>query len=172
MKRCSSPGTLGASALGLHALRAGRAASVPGCVERFLRPTARVREGQALAGLATAAIDVSDGLLQDLGHVAEASGIGFELDLSRLPLHPELATGCVALGLDPIALALAGGEDYELLFVCPEALVARAEALAGAGAVRIGRAVQEPGIRLRDARGRLVTPPARMGFDHFQSKRT
>ena len=127
----------------------------------------RVQEGEALAGLASAAIDVSDGLLQDLGHAAEASGVGFEIDLARLPLHPELSQGCAALGLDPVALALTGGEDYELLFACPEPFAPRAEALVGAGAVRIGRAVTEPGIRLRDGAGRLVVLPERPGFDHF-----
>ena len=154
-------GTLGAAALGLHALRAGRPELAPRCVARFRRCVARLREGAALTGVASAAIDVSDGLLSDLAHIARASAVGFEIELPRLPADAELGPGCAALGLDPLALALAGGEDYELLFTAGPA---HAPALG----THIGTAVTEPGIRLRDARGRLVAPPAAPGFDHFR----
>jgi thiamine-monophosphate kinase len=154
-------GTLGGAALGLHALRAGRPELAPACVARFRRCVARLREGTALASVASAAIDVSDGLLSDLGHVARASAVGFELELPRLPTDAELGPGCAALGLDPLALALAGGEDYELLFTAPAAAAPRL-------GTRIGTATSDPGIRLRDASGRLVEPPGNPGFDHFR----
>jgi thiamine-monophosphate kinase len=113
-------GALGASALGLAALQAGRADLAPDCVARYRRPRARVCEGLALVGIASAAIDVSDGLLQDLDHLATASGVGFEIELAQLPLHPELVAGCRALGCEAEALALTGGEDYELLFTAAQ----------------------------------------------------
>jgi thiamine-monophosphate kinase len=162
-------GTLGASALGLRLLRERRSELAPACVARFLRPLARVQEGQALPGIASAAIDVSDGLLQDLGHVAEASKVGFEVDLAALPLLPEFRDTCRALGVDPDALALTGGEDYELLWTCPEHA---AQSWPGRlESTQIGRATAEPGIRLRDASGRLVPAPAAAGFDHFRHGR-
>jgi len=156
-------GALGAAALGLQLLRAGRGELAPACVERWRRLVARVREGAELAGTASAAIDVSDGLLQDLGHLAAASGLGFEVELPRLPLAAELEPACRLLGVDPNALALAGGEDYELLFTVPEGKTPRL-------GTRIGRAVAAPGLRLLDQHGRIVAPPASSGFSHFGAR--
>lgn len=153
-------GDVGGAALGLALLHAGRADLAPGCVARWRRPRARIREGAALAGLASAAIDVSDGLLQDLEHLCEASGVGFELQLARVPLAAELERACAALGADPHALALAGGEDYELLFTAPAAE-------RPPFGTRIGTATSATGIRILDASGRPVAPPSRLGFDHF-----
>jgi thiamine-monophosphate kinase len=153
-------GTLGAASLGLQLLRAGRGELAPACVERWRRLVARVREGAQLAGTASAAIDVSDGLLQDLGHLASASGVGFELELSQLPLAPGLELACRVLGLDPQALALAGGEDYELLFTLPDGRIPPL-------GTRIGRAVAAQGVRLLDRQGRVVAPPPNAGFQHF-----
>lgn len=153
-------GELGMSALGRHSLQAGRAELAPRSVERFRRPVARVAEGLAVCGIARAAIDVSDGLLQDLAHLATASGVGFEIDVDALPSCAEHRAGCAALGLDALELVLAGGEDYALLFTTP------ADATPSHG-TRIGRAVATRGIALRDRDGARVEPPRTRGFDHF-----
>lgn len=153
-------GELGGAALGLAALCAGREQLAPASVARWRRPSARIEQGGALAWIATAAIDVSDGLLQDLAHLEQAGGVGFELQLPSLPLGAELARACAALVLDPHALALAGGEDYELLFTLPAATKPPF-------GTRIGTATSARGIRILDASGRPVNPPARPGFDHF-----
>jgi thiamine-monophosphate kinase len=116
-------GTLGDAALGWRIL-AGKLklsgdakkkrAAKKYVVERFLRPKARLDAGQRLAALrpAPAAIDVSDGLMQDLGHILERSGVGAEIDASRIPISPAYRT----LMGDDLMHALTGGEDYELIF--------------------------------------------------------
>lgn len=83
-------------------------------VDRFLRPDARLEPGRRLAALspAPAAIDISDGLLQDLGHILEKSGVGAEIDASRIPV----SLAYQAIAGDDLSYALGGGEDYELLF--------------------------------------------------------
>jgi len=87
-------------------------------IERHLRPTPRLEEGQLLAThhLATAAIDLSDGLSGDLAHVCEESGVGAEIEIAALPLSSACRSYAAAHRLDPVHLALTGGEDYELLF--------------------------------------------------------
>ena len=161
-------GTLGDAALALNRLQAGTAPGEvdPGLLARLERPTPRVELGRLLRGLASAAIDLSDGLLADLGHVCAASGVGAEIDLRRLPLSPQVASACADGDWSP---ALAGGDDYELLFsVPPERLAAVTGACARAGETvkEIGRLVDEPGIRLVHPDGR-VTEETPRGFDHF-----
>jgi thiamine-monophosphate kinase len=87
-------------------------------IGRHLRPTARIAEGRWLSThcFATSAIDISDGLSGDLRHICEESHVGVELDLSALPISPACRAYAASRKLDPIHLALAGGEDYELLF--------------------------------------------------------
>lgn len=122
-------GTLGDSLAGLRLLqhppsrRQSHSASLSPAHRRFLirrhlRPTARLREGQWLCTIrwATAAIDLSDGLSGDLRHICEASHVGAEINQATLPISPACRAFAQASGLDPIALALQGGEDYELLF--------------------------------------------------------
>ncbi|HND99942.1 MAG TPA: AIR synthase-related protein, partial [Plasticicumulans sp.] len=136
------------------------------CLARLDRPTPRIRAGLALRGLASACIDVSDGLAQDLGHILSASGCGATLALGQLPLTAVSA----ALGAEAAwPYALAGGDDYELLFTLPAAQQAEAEArLAAAGCPFsvIGRIDPEPGLRLVRPDGR---PHAleRGGYEHF-----
>lgn len=163
-------GRLGGAALGL-AQRQGRVGLEPplaaACQQRLDRPEPRVALGRALRGLASAVIDLSDGLLADLGHILERSGVGAELEFARLPAEPALAAGV------PEDLArhclLAGGDDYELIFTAPPAHEAAIMALArrlGLPLTRIGRIVEGQGLIVRDAQGRPLAIPAR-GYDHF-----
>lgn len=159
-------GTVGDAAAGLRELRAGVRGGF--LVARQLDPQPRVAAGVALAeaGLASAMIDVSDGVLGDLGHICERSGVGARLDLARLPLSEEYRA---TSGADPYALALSGGEDYELLFCVPKGRGGEMEALvAGLGltATRIGEIVEGSGLQLIDADGGAYLPALR-GFDHF-----
>lgn len=162
-------GTPGDAAAGL-ALEMGAAG--PGGLDeawlrdRFLYPTPRVALGQRLRDLASACIDVSDGLYGDLAKLAAASGCGAEIDAARLPLSPALLR---LLGEDKaLERALAGGDDYELCFTVPAARVAEAEALFAAQPtpVRcIGRLVSGSDVRLQ--RGGRVMQFSHAGFDHF-----
>lgn len=135
---------------------------------RMDRPTPRLALGRALAATpgVHAALDVSDGLLGDLGHILEASGLGADIDLPSLPIAPALR------GLAPEHqrhCLLAGGDDYELLFSADAAArdaVLAAGRDAGVGVTRIGRLASESGLRVRDAQGHTIEAPAR-GFDHF-----
>jgi thiamine-monophosphate kinase len=162
-------GSLGDAAGGLRLLNTGNYAvqSPQGrLIERFCRPSPRVAVGRALRTLASAAIDVSDGLAADLGHVCEASGVGAEIDLERLPLSPELVA---AFGAgEARSLALSGGDDYELCFtVAPEKAV-RIDRLCteiGVPVRRIGQIVEGDAVRsLRDG---TALDPATGGYTHF-----
>jgi thiamine-monophosphate kinase len=127
-------------------------------------PSPRVAEGRALARLASvsACIDVSDGLLADLGHLLQASGVGGEVEAPRVPTPRGFAAACRRIGQDPFRLALGGGEDYELLFTMRRS-GPRAASLAqrlGVAVTEIGR-VSGSGLRVLDSPGR----PA--GWRHF-----
>ena len=113
-------GSLGDSALGLKMLKKGVKEGGP--ILRHLDPTPRVKEGEEIArrGLATAMIDISDGLIADLGHILEASGVGAQVQLTQLPLSTSYREYVNTYYKNPYLLALAGGEDYELLFTAPE----------------------------------------------------
>lgn len=131
-------------------------------------PVPRVALGQALRGLASSAIDLSDGLVGDLGHVLARSGVGATVDVDALPMSPLLAAQPLALRRE---CGVAGGDDYELLFSAPaarDAAVRAAAASAGCGVTRIGRIEAERGLRVVDATGRAV-PAAYTAFDHFKS---
>lgn len=138
--------------------------------ERLDRPSPRLAAGCALRGSASACIDVSDGLLADLAHVLEASGVGAELEAEALPTSTALANACAVETRR--ALQLAGGDDYELCFTAPaaqRATIGCALAAAGTPVTRIGRIVAGHGCRVRVA-GRDWTPPAR-GYQHFSEAR-
>jgi len=134
---------------------------------RLTRPTPRVEAGRRLLGLARACVDVSDGLLADLGHVCARSAVGAEIDIAQLPASPALATA-----FEPsarYALQASGGDDYELCFTADPALrdhVAAALELAGVEATRVGRIVAGSGVRALDAHGGQWQPP-RSGYVHF-----
>ena len=165
-------GSLGDARLALEVFRGQL--SVPEATfiqarRRMEQPTPRVALGQALRGIATAAVDVSDGLLGDLGHVLKASGVGVCIDTAvaaeLVAARPEGAF----TAQHRLAFALSGGDDYELVFTAPIAAreaVAAASARAQTKVTRIGRIEAEPGVRLVDGNGALVD--ARFdSFDHF-----
>lgn len=124
-------------------------------------PTPRVALGQALRGIATSAIDVSDGLLGDLGHILAASRVGARLEIDALPRSAVLAAQPAALQRECL---LAGGDDYELVFTAPAG--ARLPDV-GVALTRIGTIEAEPGLRVVDARGTGVEHGLR-SFDHFK----
>jgi thiamine-monophosphate kinase len=134
--------------------------------DRLERPTPRVALGRALAGVARAALDLSDGLSGDLGHILLASGVGAEIALADVPVAPDLR----ALGeAERLECLFNGGDDYELMFTADptqrEAVAAAAQA-SGTPVQRIGRITREPGLRLMSAGGQVLPLPGR-SFDHF-----
>jgi thiamine-monophosphate kinase len=137
-------------------------------IDRFRLPQPRLNLGASLPGLASAAMDISDGLVADLGHLTRASGVAAEIEAAQLPLSPAAAA---ALAVDParLGLVLGGGDDYELLFTAPAAADARLMDLARETAVpvtRIGRIVAGQGVRVRDKAGAEIAVP-RAGYAHF-----
>lgn len=170
-------GTLGDAAAGLRCLDKNSVAAQrilatasnmrETLIARLHRPTPRVAQGLALRGHAQACIDVSDGLVADLGHICTASGVGADIDQELLPASPALFSlfdAEVRAGFQ-----LAGGDDYELCFTVAEASAAELSndlARSGCGATRIGRIVAEPGVRVRDGAGNLVEV-MRAGWEHF-----
>ncbi len=134
---------------------------------RLERPTPRVALGLALRGVAHAAIDVSDGLLGDLGHLLRASGVGAEVGVDAIPASAPLAAQPSARRRD---CQLAGGDDYELLFTAPadaRDAVLRAADAAATPVACIGRIDAAPGLRLRDAAGAALHDTY-ASFDHFR----
>lgn len=158
-------GTLGEAALGLE----------PGAPAAFARrqrrPVPRLALGRALAGLASAGIDVSDGLVQDLGHLCQASGVGASLRLAELPLSP--AYRRVTAGrADPWAPALSGGEDYELCVTVPVRRVPKALAAAravGTPLCVVGTVTRARGVQV--ARPGGGHHPVTRGHDHLAAVR-
>ena len=154
-------GMLGGGAGGLALWQRGERDIAHPLLQRYLHPLPRLAAGLALRGLASAAIDISDGLLADLGHVLESSGIGAELTPDALPLAEGLVA---ALGEEGAReAALHGGDDYELLVGLPPECLA--EARARLGALRlpltvIGRCHEAPGVQ-------GVTATAERGWQHF-----
>ncbi len=174
-------GTLGDARLALEILRGHVNAPEPVLAlarSRLERPTPRVALGAALRGIATAAIDLSDGLLGDLGHVLKRSGVGATVETRvATNLIAAYAYGTSEKGLffseikpdQWLGWALAGGDDYELLFTAPAsscAEVAAASASSHTPVTRVGRIDAERGLRLVDVQGRLV-PNTHASFDHF-----
>ena len=163
-------GVPGRAAAGLRLIQQGGTGE-EGLREAFLWPSPRVRLGQALIGIATAAIDVSDGLLTDVARVLEASGVGAVIDLDQLPLSDEAVA---ALGIkDALSLVLNGGDDYELCFTLAEDGRGELSALAEHGGCPlhvIGHIQEGVGVSFRRD-GKPVTAPETGSWSHFDGNR-
>ncbi len=170
-------GTLGDAALGLRVLRGTisglSAADADQLVDRYRRPRPRVALGMSLLGVATATVDVSDGLVADLGHVAAASGVDIEIPVAEIPLS-EPARRIVEAEQKWRVTVLGGGDDYELAFTAPLTMQERLRGMAAEAGVPITRigwvrspAGQQSGVvRLLDRAGRTL-PMAGIGYRHF-----
>jgi len=166
-------GTIGDAALGLRILRGEASAPADwraALVDRYHLPRPRVALGQALRGIARAAIDVSDGLAGDMGHVCETSGVGAVIDWPKVPLSPAARQ---LLARDPALrpAILGGGDDYELLFTAaPESASGLADLAArhDVAVTAIGRITEGEGVVVRDAEGAEIAL-ASPGYRHFKS---
>ncbi|MCY4230305.1 MAG: thiamine-phosphate kinase [Alphaproteobacteria bacterium] len=141
-------GPVGDGCFGLKAVRG--AFDVPRLAERYWLPSPRFGRAEG----ATAATDISDGLVADLGHICRASGVGAVIDLHAVPLSPEVA----ALGKDARLEALTGGDDYELVLTAPDSM-------ANSTNIPVGRIVPGEGVTVLDAAGHPV-PLTRQGYRH------
>ena len=160
-------GTLGDAALGLLAIKTGRGHS-DRFIQRYHRPQAQLELGQRLVGIATAAADVSDGLLADVGHVCAASAVGARLLQSKVPLSDDAAAEIVNdAALWP--LILSGGDDYELVFTTDQSdgnMVAKLSQDLNIQVTKIGSIIPSTAMELVDSTGKLVQVAAK-GFEHF-----
>jgi len=165
-------GNLGDAGAGLR-LKQGAlcadAAAAATLIRRLEHPLPRVNEGMSLRGIASSAIDISDGLLADLGHIVDDSGCGAELRLDTIPCSAALQQ-CVADDMERLRLALSAGDDYELCFTVPPQKVAELERVAAGwecGFHRIGCIIEGAGIRLTGG-GSDALQAGLPGFDHFR----
>ncbi len=167
-------GTIGDAALGLAALQGGLPELAPELREtlgeRYLRPQPRVELGQRLSGLAHAAVDISDGLVADLGHICAASGTGATVEAARIPLSPAGRAAIEADG-ERMTTVLTGGDDYELLFTAPSGSAATVAGLSrelDLPLTVIGRIneAKGDGVRVIDENGRRIEL-AENGYRHF-----
>ncbi len=150
-------GTLGDAAAGLRTLQADTPDDF--LLARFLRPTPRIEAGRALVGSATAAIDVSDGLAGDVSKLLNASGVGAEIDIEKLPLSTAIQARFSIT--EQQQLALLGGDDYELCFTAAPDVVSGIS-----GITRIGRVTESVGLCCR-LNGDVVEVDS-SGYRHFQ----
>ncbi|MFZ5756906.1 MAG: thiamine-phosphate kinase [Pseudomonadota bacterium] len=160
-------GTPGLAALGLARWQSGNRDLHDAAIDALLYPQPRLALGSALRGIASACIDVSDGLLGDLAHVLAASGVpGAEIDLTALPRAAALAALDDETACDHV---LAGGDDYELCFTVAAERWPEVQAAAGGRTpvTVIGRTTAAPGIRCVDRQGG-VRVPTRMAWEHFR----
>lgn len=181
LRRGASPGdavlvtgSLGAAGAGLAALERDFSDAGSSLLAEAFRahhePEPRLNEAQAIAAtrLATAMMDLSDGLADDLPRLCQQSGVGARLRASAIPIAPACSFVADSLGLSDLRLALSGGEDYELLLACPPGSVdtlSAAVQACGNQLTVIGEITDEEGVSLLDAEGR--EHPLGHGFDHF-----
>ncbi len=170
-------GELGGSALGLALMRRGfmdRGAEL--FVERHNDPAPRVEAGRVLAasGALTSMIDVSDGLMADMGHIADASGAGFEIRADRVPIGSRFGEFAEKVDSGVWGFILSGGEDYELAFTVDAAKVAEFERdamqKAGVRVTRIGEMLKDPSARRAMLADGSELGLSSIGFDHFRGQ--
>jgi thiamine-monophosphate kinase len=164
-------GSVGAAAAGLEMLKTSPAPADNPCTGRYLYPDPRVRLGLMLGRgrAATACVDLSDGLADGIGRLAEASGVGAAIDAAAVPIEPDAARWFDGRVDDPVVCAMTGGDDYELLFTVRPRLRGRLSAATQHGKVaitRIGVCTSERGVVLR--RAASVESPIPGGYSHFR----
>ena len=165
-------GAIGGATAGLQMLQEQTTDASAVCVERYLRPSARLRTGALLGRnrAASACIDLSDGLADGVARIAESSGVGITLDRDALPVEPDAARWFMARGQEPVAAAIGGGDDYELLFTVRPRQRGRLKAAIRHGGVpitRIGVCTNDGKVAIHSASApELVTLPT--GFSHFR----
>ena len=163
-------GVLGGAALAVLHLKGDlrlKGADLAHCISKLNAPSPRIALGQGLVGIANSAIDVSDGLVADLRHIAESSGVRAEVNYELVPCMAEVQA--LKNHLPVRGAILTGGDDYELLFTAPHARAAQIEALSskfGVGLTRIGQISAGEGVAVTDGSGRPIEVGAG-GFDHF-----
>jgi thiamine-monophosphate kinase len=165
-------GTIGDAGAGLEVLQ-GKTSALSAdarkyLIQRYRLPEPRLALGRALVGIASAALDVSDGLIADLGHIAEVSGVHIVIDAPLVPLSAELVS-LWGRGTDGLLRAATAGDDYELAFTAaPAARAAVAHAARSSGVVvwEIGRVESGAGVEVTDEAGRAIAVD-RPGFTHF-----
>jgi len=163
-------GQLGSAALALRHRRGElrlKGKDLEGCSMSLDMPTPRIELGQALVGVASSAIDVSDGLVADAGHIALRSGVKMEICYDDVPA----IAGVMHLKQDKVVrdAVLAGGDDYELLFTVPAGATGQLDAVSarlGLGLTRIGRVIRGSGVTVLDDSGGLIDAGTG-GYDHF-----
>lgn len=157
-------GPLGGAAAALGWLEvASPPASAEGFLGRYHRPQPRCEMGRQLRGVATAAIDISDGLLADLGHILEASGVGAELEPDRIPRNFDGAQAT-------LEQALNGGDDYELCVILPHSALERLPGSITNSLWVVGKVCAGSGLRLMHADGVIEEASVPMGYDHFRGQ--
>jgi thiamine-monophosphate kinase len=165
-------GSIGDAGAGLAILK-GEGVGLPdlsraALISRYQLPEPRVSLGPLLLGVASAALDVSDGLLADLGHVARLSEVRIALDAAKIPISA--ATQALwGQGLEAVARAATSGDDYEIAFTASASARARLEELSrtsGIAITEIGRVEAGSGVHLLDEKGKPIAVP-RAGYTHF-----
>ncbi len=162
-------GYLGASAAGLEILKKGLSLDTQSTTElkkAFLKPNPRVAEGRILVENGVrAAIDISDGLVSDLGHICRMSGVSARVEIDRVPVHPAVAD---SFGDGALIMALTGGEDYELLFTAGEGIIGKVKEAASCPVTVIGEIVASEAeeVILLDGKGNRIDLPG-TGWEHF-----
>jgi thiamine-monophosphate kinase len=168
-------GPLGEAAAGLEILRQGLSLAPDlqePLIEAQLMPRPHLQAGRLLArqGLASALIDISDGVATDLYHICRAGGVGARIDRARVPVSPRVQAAAPHLGRDPLDLALTGGEDYLLLFTCPPSRAGRLpQSFTRAGLappLRLGHIVSGERVILETPAGQVDI--SGRGYDHFR----
>ena len=157
-------GTLGDAALALQRLELANEADDRWLRGRLDRPEPRLTAGLALRGIATAALDLSDGLAGDLAHLLEASGCGACIEVDHLPMSPAFER--LTQADQRLALQAAGGDDYELCVCISEDRLDAARAALDLPLSVIGKVTAEPGLRWLDAHGQIFEPRL-SGYRHF-----
>lgn len=159
-------GTIGSAALGLHCLVKGLTSQTDRFISRWRRPVARIMEGQRLLAKASAMIDISDGLIQDLGHICQASDVAAEIYSHLLPVEDNFFEIGKKVITNPIELALCGGEDYELVFTAPS------QTIEGLSTTCIGKIVSAPpSVKVKDEKGCELNID-KVGYQHWKGSTT